>query len=187
MKQKRRELGVISKKVIILLGGGLALGLSGNPRTYFRVLKSMRKQWKDINNLALHRAIKNLYKSKLVDARVDKNGITTLVLSEKGRQKVLKYNLDNLAVPEMGKWDKKWRVVLFDIPEKRKRARDAIRHHLKEMKFFEFQKSVFVHPFECFDELEYLIEFYHARPFIRFLVADSIDNELHLKKHFKLL
>jgi len=183
----KRELGATAKKIILLLAGGLALGLSGNPRTYFRVLRGIRKGLKDINREALHRAIKNLYKSKLIDARVDKNGITTLVLSEKGKQKVLKYNLDKLAVPSMWKWDKKWRVVLFDIPEKRKRARDAIRHHLKEMKFFEFQKSVFVHPFECFDELEYLIEFYHARLFIRFLVADSIDNELHLKKHFKLV
>lgn len=186
-KNRKRELGEVSQKVILLLWGGLALGLSGSPRTYFKILKAIGKEWKEIEEKALHRAIKNLYKSKLVDIKEDKDGITTLVLSEKGKEKALRYSLDEMVVPKMQKWDKKWRVVLFDIPENRKKIRDALRFHLKKMDFFEFQKSVFVHPFECKNEIDYLIEFYNIRPFVRFLIADSIDNELHLKKHFGLL
>ncbi|MBU1390148.1 MAG: CRISPR-associated endonuclease Cas2 [Proteobacteria bacterium] len=177
----------MSKKVILLLGGGLLLGLSRNPNNYFKILKAIGKEWGDIDKRALHRAIKNLYKSKIIDVKEDKNGVTTLVLTEKGKQKVLKYNLDKIIVPKMKKWDNKWRVVIFDIPESRKKIRDALRFHLKKMGFFEFQKSVFIHPFNCQDEIDYLIEFYGIRRYLRFLVAESIDNELHLQKHFNLL
>lgn len=182
-----RELGETSQKIILLLCGGLTLGLSGSPRNYFRILKAMGKEWEDIERRSLHRAIKNLYSSKIIDIKEDKDGITTLILTEKGKQKALRYDLANITVPEMKKWDNKWRVVLFDIPETRKKIRDALRFHLKKMGFFEFQKSVFAHPFECKDEIDYLIEFYDIRRYVRLLVAETIDNELHLKKHFNLL
>jgi DNA-binding transcriptional regulator PaaX len=187
MAKKNREIGETAQKVILLLGGGLALGLSGSPKNYFRILKAIGKEWKEINKKALHRAIKNLYRSKLIDIKEDENGITTLFLSDKGKERALKYNLDKMSIPCMNKWDEKWRVVLFDIPESKKKIREALRSHLKDMEFFEFQKSVFVHPFECRDEIDYLIEFYNIRPFVRFIIGESIDNELHLKKHFNLL
>ncbi len=182
-----RELGTISKKVILFLWGGLALGLSGNPKNYFKILRVMGKEWEDINRKALNRAIKNLYHSKLVDIKEDKEGLITLVLSEDGKKRALKYNLENIRISKMKEWDNKWRIVLFDIPETRKKFREALRSHLKDMEFYEFQKSVFVHPYECKNEIDYLVEFYNIRSYVRLAVAENIDNELHLKKHFKLL
>ncbi len=58
---------------------------------------------------------------------------------------------------------------------------------LKKLEFYELQKSVFIHPFDCKDEIDFIIEFFEARPFIRFAIIESIDNELHLKKIFDLL
>ena len=52
--------------------------------------------------------------------------------------------------------------------------------------FFEYQKSVFVQPYDCKNEIEYIIEFYNIRKYVRFIIADSLDNELHLINHFKL-
>ena len=77
--------------------------------------------------------------------------------------------------------------ILKNIPEKIRKARDVFRYHLNQLGFYEFQKSVFVHPYNCKDEIDYLIEFYNLRRFVRFVEADSIDNELHLKKYFHLL
>lgn len=182
-----RELGITSKKIILLLWGGLALGLSGSPKSYFKILKGIGKEWKEIDRLALHRAIKNLYKSKLIDIKEDESGIATLVLTKNGEQKALKYDLDNMIIPKMSKWDNKWRVVLFDVPEKQRKLRGALRFHLKKLDFFEFQKSVFVHPYDCQDEIDYLIEFYNIRKYTRVLIAENIDNELDLKRHFRLL
>ena len=79
-----------------------------------------------------------------------------------------------------------WRLVLFDIPEKRKTAREALRATLRKLGFGEFQKSVFIYPYECQNELDYIIEFFKIRPYVRTITAIIMDNELHLKNKFDL-
>lgn len=163
------------------------LGLSHSPQQHFRILKEMRKEWRTINERALHRAIQKLYDARMVDSKEDSDGAVTLLLTDKGRTRALRYNLETLTVPVMQRWDGKWRIVFFDIPENRKAARDALARILKQAGFHHFQKSVFVHPFECSSELNFLVEFFRIRPFVRFVLAEHIDNELHLKKIFHLM
>ena len=182
-----KELGKVSQKVILLLLSGLALSLSRSPNNYFRILRITAKAWREIDRKSLHRTIKNLYHSKLVETKENNDGTITLVLNEKGKKMALKYNLATMQIPKMKRWDHNWRIVLFDIPESKRRSRDILRSYLKRLKFFEFQKSVFAHPFDCKNEIEYIVEFYNLRPYVRFVIAKNIDNESHLKKHFHLL
>jgi DNA-binding transcriptional regulator PaaX len=181
-----KGLGDTQRKILILLLGGLALGLSRSPKTSFRVIKGIKEEWKEINRQSLRRAIKSLYRSKLIGEKQNADGTITLILTDRGKQKALTYDLDEIKIKKPATWDKKWRVALFDIPDNRKKIREALRGHLKNMQFYEFQESVFVHPYDCEDEVNYLIEFYDIRKFVRFIVAESLDNELHLKHHFKL-
>ncbi|MDO8492377.1 MAG: hypothetical protein Q7S34_01930 [bacterium] len=176
--------GVIQKKILLLLLGGLALGLSRSPTRYFRVLKIIAKDWHTIDREALNQAICSLYKSKLVEIKSNKDKTLTLILSKEGQRVALTYNLDTMAIKRPLNWDKKWRIVMFDIPEPLKKVRDSIRYHLKNLNFRELQKSVFVHPFPCSDEIEYLVEFYNIRRYVRFITAVEIDNELAFKKQF---
>lgn len=182
-----KRLGDTQRKILLLLLGGLALGLSGSPKSYFHILKTIGKEWKNINKYALKRTIKNLYKSKLIGEKQNPDGTITITLTDKGKEKALTYDLEKMEIKKPKQWDKKWRVVLFDIPENRKKIREILRFHLKKLRFYEFQKSVFVYPYDCKDEIDYLIEFYDIRKFVRFIIADSIDNEMHLKEHFNLL
>ena len=182
-----QRLGEIQRKILLLLLGGLALGLSGSPRRYFQILKTIEKNWQEINKQVLKRAIKSLYESRLVAEKQNADGTMTIILTDKGKQKALTYDLEKMKIKEPKQWDKKWRVVLFDIPETKKKIREILRFHLKKLGFYEFQKSVFVHPYDCKDEINYLIEFYDIRKFVRYIVAESIDNELHLKEYFDLL
>ncbi len=182
-----RELGSTSQKVLLLLGTGLALGLSGSPTRYFKIIEATGKTWKDIEKRALHRAIKNLYQSKLINIEEKSDETVVLTLNERGKEKTLKYKLGEMKIPQMKKWDQKWRMVVFDVPEPKKKIRDILRFHLKKLGFFEFQKSIFIHPFKCKNEIDFLIEFYNIRPYVRFIIAEDIDNQLHLKKHFGLL
>lgn len=180
--------GEIQQKVLLLLLGGLSLGLSGSPRTSLRILSAISKDWKEIERRALKRAIESLYKSKMVGMKYDKErDAVTIVLTNKGKKKALTYDLDRMELKKPNRWDKKWRIVLFDIPEINRRERDVLRDRLKNLGFYEFQKSVFAHPYDCKEEIEYIIEFYNLRKFVRFIVADSLDNELHLKEYFCLL
>ena len=75
---------------------------------------------------------------------------------------------------------------MFDIPEKLKRLRETLRFHFKEIGLIELQKSVLVSPYPCDKEIEFILEFYNARKYVRFILAENIDNKLHLMKKFNL-
>lgn len=184
--KKEIRIGLTAQKVLLLLFGGIALGLSGSPKAYFRILKNINKEWEQINNRALHYAIKKLYISKLIDIKENPDGAITIVINQKGKTQALTYKVDQIQIKPMKEWDKKWRIILFDIPERFKKARDAFSYSLKQLGFYRLQKSVFIHPFECEDEIEFIIEFWNLRPYVRIVITQQIDNELHLKKLFNL-
>jgi hypothetical protein len=83
-------------------------------------------------------------------------------------------------------WDKKWRMVTFDIPESMRRERDALRYLLQRHSYFQLQKNVWVFPFEN-DELS---EFIFERPELRDMIVRSVVSDttadVTLRKHFKL-
>ena len=179
-------MGANKEKILLLLLGGLALGLTRSPKGYFKLIKSIHEEFKAIDQRSLKYAIDSLYKSKLIEQRNNNDGTTTFILTSNGKKIALKYNLDKMEIAK-NRWDRKWRIVIFDIPERLKKVRDALRFQLKKLGFLELQHSVWILPYECQNEIEYIIEFYNARRFVRFIEASSIDNELHLKHKFKLI
>jgi len=117
----------------------------------------------------------------------NKDGTTALTLTADGKEKILKYNLDILEIKKQNKWDGLWRIVIFDIPESKKRARDALSLKFKNMGMLAIQKSVFLCPYECKDEIDFVVEFFGLKPFVRFIIAKDIDIALDLKQKFQLL
>jgi DNA-binding transcriptional regulator PaaX len=180
------RIGNIKKKVLLLLLAGLALGLTRSPKKHWWILKQIPKEWQKENRQALERAINSLYASHLIQEKQNKDGTTTLVLSESGKRKALRFNIDKMEIRKPSIWDKKWRIVMFDVPEKLKRLRDSLRLHFQEIGLIELQKSVFVYPYPCDKEIEFILEFYNARKHVRFILAQEIDNQLHLMKKFNL-
>src|SRR3989344_3426892 len=178
--------GAIQKKVILILLAGVALSFARTPSKQIRIIKDVRKEWKEIDDRALKAAVKSLYSSKLINQKNNRDGTTTFELSEEGKHLALTYDIDNMKIYKHP-WDKTWRIVPFDIPERIKKVREALRLHLKNLGFKELHRSVFVLPYECKNEIEYIIEFYNARRFIRYIEASHIDNELDLKHKFDLL
>src|SRR3989338_683821 len=174
------RMGPVAQKILVLLLGGLSLSLTTNPKYLFRTLNNIAKDWKEIDRRALHRAIKKLYQSKLLDAKDNEDGTTSIVLTKEGKKRALLYHIDTVKIPEMKKWDKQWRIVMFDIPERFKKSRDALALTLKRMEFYRLQKSVFVHPFECENEIDFIIEFWNVRSYVRTMMASHLDNELHI-------
>lgn len=184
MKQKTKYIGPNAQKVLLLLLGGLALTIAR--RGQFKILSEIGNEWHDIERRALQRAIKSLYEAKLLDEKDNKDGSTTLILTDGGKKKALTYHIEKIKIPEMKKWDNKWRIVFFDIPEIYRGARKSLVYSLRQAGFYALQKSVFIHPFKCSDELDFIIEFWGVREYVRVAEADTIDNELHLKDHFNL-
>ncbi|MEK7500873.1 MAG: CRISPR-associated endonuclease Cas2 [Patescibacteria group bacterium] len=182
-----RGLGGTQKKVLLLLSAGIGLGFSRSAKTHLKVIESTVEEWKKINYHSLRRAIRSLYTSKLVSWLERSDGLVELTLTDKGKSKVLTYNPNFIELVKPRKWDNKWRVIVFDIPEKRRKVRDALRGHLRQLGFYELQKSVFVHPYPCNDIFDFLVELYNIRKHVRFILAEDLDNSLDLRDRFDLL
>ena len=167
--------------------GGLAIGLSGSPNRAFKIVKLVGQGWREVERRSLYRAIRSVYESRLINCKENADGTTSLVLSKNGKEEIITYELEKMEIPEPEKWDRKWRIVIFDIPEELKKTRDVLRARLKQIGMAELQKSVFVNPYPCEKEVGFLTELYEVRPHVRFILAESVDNELHLKHKFELL
>lgn len=183
----RFRIGPVGQRILLLLGTGLALGLTHRPDQQFKIIKTALHQWEKITQRSLREAIRKLYQSKLVDYKENNDGIVTLVLTENGKNKVLQYNLDEIKIKKPARWDGLWRLVVFDIPENLKRGRNTLAVKLKELGFYPFQKSVFIYPYECKNEIDFIVEIFNLKPYVRFIIAKQTDIDLDLKNKFKLL
>lgn len=109
-------------------------------------------------------------------------------ITEKGRQRLVKLDFDNLAIPAPAKWDGRWRIVMFDVPEKQTYGRRALSAKLQEIGFKLMQKSVWVHPFPCLEQIELIKNVYpEIGPYVVLLETDTIDNHNQLIIRFKNL
>lgn len=108
-------------------------------------------------------------------------------LTEEGRKEAGMYQINDLRIKRPEKWDGKWRIILFDIPEKKKIKREALRGKLKELGFYPFQKSAWIHPYDCRDEVELLKTFFAlGEQELRLIVAQDIGENILLKNVFKI-
>ena len=119
-------------------------------------------------------------------ATQERQGSLSVTLTYKGREHLLKLQRLGLAVPKPAEWDGKWRLVTFDIPEKRRYARDTFRLALKRMGFLKLEGSLWVYPDECRDELALVTEALLLKPHVRYFLVESFDGEEALRAHFGL-
>lgn len=169
-----------------MLLGGVALGLSPSPRQYFRTLRKLRKEWNKINQDNFNRSFRRLSQEKLIEEKILPDGSFKLVLTKKGKLEAKKLSLlgSSIKFKKPKRWDGKWRIVLFDIPERDRAFRDILREHLRELKFFKLQHSVFVSPYPFEKPILDLVSLYSAGPYVRVVTASYIDNASKIKNHF---
>ncbi len=165
------------------------MGLNRNPYKTFKIIKGIGRAWKEIEYIEYHslrHAIRSLYQSKLIGAKQNKDGSITLQLSDLGRQRALTYKLETMVLKKK-RWDYKWRLVIFDIPNNKRRLRETLRFYLRQLDFYKLQKSVYITPYKCEREIEFLVEYFKLKKHVRFMVVKSFDNQLDVKKYFGLI
>ena len=184
--QKGARLGPVGKKILLCLAAGATLSLTSRPDYYFRILKATAKEWQRINQRNMRQAIRKLYQSRMIDCRDNRDGTTTLTLAARGETRILQHKLDDIRIKKAARWDGMWRIIIFDIPENQKRARDALSLKLKHIGMMPLQKSVFVSPYECRDEIDFISEVFLIKPYVRYVLAKDIDVAPDLKRRFRL-
>ena len=84
------------------------------------------------------------------------------------------------------KWDKKWRIIFFDVPEKKRRYRDELRSMLKIIGFKEFQKSIWIYPHKVPVFLKEVLFEEGIKQYTRLITTDCIEYDKDLRKMFNL-
>lgn len=138
-------------------------------------------------NRRMSQAINRLRERGLVERiQIDK-GIA-LRLTKKGAELATSLEEEEklFEIRKPKKWDYKWRIVIFDIWERRRAVRDRLRTLLQRNGFVKIQNSVWVYPYDCEELFVFLRTNLRLGKGIIYIVAEEIENDASLRKHFIL-
>lgn len=117
---------------------------------------------------------------------VERDGKRFLRITPKGR-KALVFQQAKVALKnQKKKWDKRWRMVVFDVPERRRSVRDSLRDVMNEIGFVRLQDSVWVYPHDCEDFVALLKAKLKIGKDVLYAIVDTIEHDKHLREHFNL-
>jgi len=134
----------------------------------------------------IRQAVKRLEQKGLV--RFEKGSVGWQIqLSDKGKAQADRWDvLERIKIRKPAKWDRRWRIVIFDIWERRRGVRDKLRILLRKAGFYKVQNSVWVHPYDCADMVVFVRAQMHLGQGILYIIAEGIENDEKIKKHFNL-
>lgn len=188
MKEETKErLVSVSKAILLTVGilGFVAIAaVAGNAVQLLKYTPLGGKRQK-LKIYEINKNIKLLIKRDLIMEKEDKD-YKYLEITPKGRRLLLKYEMEGLSEEKPKKWDHKYRVVIFDISEYRKKTRDQLRKILVNFDFVCLQDSVWVYPYHCQEIIELLKKYLELKEEVIYMVVDSIENDKWLKERFKL-
>ena len=108
----------------------------------------------------------------------------SITISSKGAKLIQSAAILSLRPQKQVVWDGKWRIVLFDIPNRMKHTRDAFAATLKRLEFLSLQKSVFLCPYPCAEELEAIADYYGINDCVVVIVSERFRGDRTYKAAF---
>jgi len=175
--------------VLKLVGAGAFLAASFAAPNLPLVLKPFlsNKQdypvWKRFNIPYLKRTLERLEKQKLVEIE-EKDNLQIVKITNAGRNRILKYALDELTLEKPKYWDGKWYLISYDIPGKMQKLRNIFREYLLLWQFFPLHESVFLHAYPCGKEIDFLREYLGIGKYIRIFRVTKIENDKLFRTFF---
>ncbi len=159
-----------------------ALSPIGGSKAAGGLLKNLKYELKQLKDSAYY-----LKKRGLVEFVRENNNEVTVKITDRGKKYLRTFDIDNMALHKPERWDGRWRVLIFDVPEKHKKAREALRRKLKDLDFVRLQDSVWVTPYPCEDEIRFLREIFNVPFNVDVFTTDDLKHhEFRLKKYFQI-
>ena len=190
-----RPYGEITKQILLLVGfAGVLVIVAAAPGVLLaaKLFEQNKRSFpKKYEGQKAAQTIRRLRKNNLLTVK-ERNGKFMLELTDEGRRTFKEIQdteskLQKLQIKKPLQWDKKWRIVIFDIPDtSHKRARDILRGKLKKWEFYPLQKSVWVCPWPCENEIQLAAELYKISRYVNVIVGEKILADASLRKHFSL-
>ena len=176
----------VTEQILLHLYDAIDYGFSYRAKRGLWIAEDFDHWKKEIDAEKIKDGIYELNRQKFIKKKENYDGSILVSLTEKGMLRALKVIFINFD-KRKEKWDGKWRVIAFDIPEECRKGRNTLRYRFKVGGFYELQKSLFVYPYDCQKEVEALVKLLKLEKYVRFLLVNSIDNESFLKSKFRLM
>lgn len=161
-EKKKDKKGEMIKIILkgILYAGGITIALTSPyfiPRILPKIIRYARykKKMEEIQKRRFYNAFRYLKNKGLLEMEYRGKQVY-ISLTPEGKKFCGRYQIDDLKIKKPLRWDKKWRVLIFDISEKNKIKRESLRGKLKELGLYPLQKSVWVCPYEFYKEMDML-------------------------------
>ena len=134
------------------------------------------------------------YQAKSALGRLAAKGLVTFVeedgkryarITEKG-ERIFQIETERTTTTKKRKWDRRWRVVIFDVPERRKSVRDRLRRFMGEYGFVRLQDSVWIYPYDCEDLIALAKANFRVGADVLYMIVERLERDKHLREHFNL-
>lgn len=128
----------------------------------------------------------NRSRDRLIEQGLLKYEDEKIRLTPRGEFVLCKLESNEYQIQKPHRWDGRWRVLIFDIPEKRRKLRDQIRRSLIDIGFVRVQNSVWIYPYDCEDLVTLLKADFRIGKDLLYLVVEHMEYDIAYKKHFGL-
>jgi len=133
------------------------------------------------------RVLKNLERKQILYLE-EKDDKVFVYLKNKNHPKIIEYSIRTLLdfKKKKKKWDGRWFMVFFDVPEIQRNKRNYLRDFLKKLGFYQYQKSVYIFPYECEKEVALIKKIVEGAKYMKYIIAEKIEDENKIKQYFGL-
>jgi len=179
-----KDVGVVSAKsllALLFIGGILTVAVTAP--NVFSAFGRLGKNRRHFNKEQFNKNKYYLKRHGLINFKQIDDDIFEVFLTRKGEDRAVEEYFNDFKVQNHQK-DGYWRMVMFDIPNKHKWARDIFRQKLRGMGFYQLQESVFILPYPCEKEVILLAEILNIIDFIHLVKTADFNNNKKLKGKF---
>src|SRR3989344_1279787 len=163
----------------IILGSIAAVGVLGVGLLAPNVLGAMAKL--GMLPTKRQREFINSSRNRMVKSGLLKYDGKFLRLTTTGEAKLRRLELMNYKMKKPRRWDNKWRVLIFDIPEKRRPLREKVRITLMAIGFVRLQDSVWIYPYDCEDLITLLKADFKVGRDLLCMIVESLEYDKPLR------
>lgn len=166
---KRFKIGINEEKIIKAIGLGVLIFFAAGSPKFSREISKMIINYgkKGFNDL-----LKNLKNKNVITISGEK-----VQLTKKGRKLLQEIELSKMKITKSNKWNGKWLVVSYDIPELYKKSRNVFRWVLENNDFAQLHKSLWVSPYDCKEEIAIFAKNLGVQNDVILMTTDRLPNQ----------
>jgi DNA-binding transcriptional regulator PaaX len=187
MNEAKRDTtsAVIDNLLRLIVGGSFLASGFVAPNALIAFDKPVKKYFFLLDSRARERELRRIVRQMKYRGLIKGSYDHGLQITSEGHKRLQKAEFNELKIDSQKEWDQHWRLVLFDIPEQYKQGRNALSFKLRQIGFWQLQKSVWVHPFPCREVIEKISAYYKIDRYVTYIETNYIDNQEGLIARFK--